>query len=383
MGNRGENEMAIRKEMVDGKWNGLYTVTAEAGKDANGKRIRKVQKGIKGKPQAERVQSKLLGEIDSKKISNKIEKTFDEYTKYWFESYAQIKTKPRTFDGYLSILTNHLIPYFGKYKLSTISSEQVQDYYTEKVKTLSFQTVRHHHRLLSSMFNFAVRKKFISENVLIDVDAPKPQKVEWLTLREDQLITLLKVAEESTKVYYPSIYTAAHTGMRKSEIIGLRWNDINFISKRITIMHTITYSNGKYNFSNTPKGGKIRTLKMTNGLTALLEKIKQEQEIIKKELGKTYNPLDLVFCNSNGNIMISSELSRGLKKALKKADLPDIRFHDLRHTHATILLAKGIHPKIVSARLGHSKIGITMDLYSRVIDEIDDLAVDALNEVFD
>ncbi len=108
-------------------------------------------------------------------------------------------------------------------------------------------------------------------------------------------------------------------------------------------------------------------------------KLKDEHDHRRKILGETFNPHNLVFCNSKGNIMIPSELSRAIKRALKAANLPDIRFHDLRHSHATMLLKENVHSKVVSERLGHSKIQVTLDTYSHVTDSIEGIAVDHLN----
>jgi integrase len=132
-----------------------------------------------------------------------------------------------------------------------------------------------------------------------------------------------------------------------------------------------------------PKNNKPRGIKLTKGLKKLLETLKVEYENQKEILGDAFNPHNLVFCNSRGNIMIPSELTRTFKRVIKAANLPDIRFHDLRHTHATILLKENIHPKIVSARLGHSRTQVTLDLYSHVTDTLEGIAVDCLDNLLD
>lgn len=375
--------MGIKAELNEkGKENNYYTVVVEAGKDPNGKRARLVRKHIKGKGNAQRLYAELLLEVKTKKVTNTSEMTFEEYTGYWLNSYAKTNTKPRTFDNYLSMLENHLIPYLGKFKLTALTSVQIQNYHSEKLKILSAQSVKHHHRLLSKMLNDAVGWEYITKNVMQGVKAPKPVKKEMTTLDEKQLNKLLEVAEKVAPLYFPAIYTAAHTGMRKSEINGLRWKDVDFANEKIRIIQTVTYSKGKYNFSLVPKNGKVRTIKMTKGLTSLLKNLKEDLDTKRKKLGSSFNPIDLVFCNSKGNLIYPGELSRGLKNALKAANLPDIRFHDLRHSMATIMFGRNIHPKLVSERLGHSKISITLDLYSHVIPSIEEKAVDVLNDIF-
>ncbi|MGM0901916.1 MAG: site-specific integrase [Bacillota bacterium] len=176
------------------------------------------------------------------------------------------------------------------------------------------------------------------------------------------------------------MFTAAHTGMRKSELIGLNWKNVDFKAKRFYIRQTITEPNGQYFFNQIPKNEKPRGVKLTSELAKLLLILKEEHDNRKNVLEDTFNPHDRVFCNTKGNIM-AHQKSQGLKRALKAARLPDIRFYDLRHSHATILLKENVHPKIVSARLGHSKIQLTMDTYSHLTDSIEGIAVDSLNHL--
>lgn len=201
------------------------------------------------------------------------------------------------------------------------------------------------------------------------------------TLNVEQLNLLLATAKERTPIYYPVIFAAAHTGMRKSELMGLTWKNVDFKAQRFYIRQTITEANGRYFFNPIPKNEKPRGVKLTAELAKLVVDLKKEHDGRKLALGEAFNQHNLVFCNSKGNIMAPSEMTRALKRALRAAQLPDIRFHDLRHSHATILLQENVHPKIVSARLGHSKIQVTMDTYSHITDSIEGIAVDYLNDL--
>ncbi len=130
------------------------------------------------------------------------------------------------------------------------------------------------------------------------------------------------------------------------------------------------------------KSGKDRSVFIGKSLLEFLTKHKEKCEKTKKALGSSFNPLELVFTNSKGNFIDTRDLSRAYKKAVKKAGLPDTRFHDLRHTHATILLQNNVHPKIVSERLGHSKVSVTLDLYSHVLPSLQDGAVSVFDDAF-
>ncbi|MBV7505638.1 site-specific integrase [Bacillus sp. sid0103] len=248
---------------------------------------------------------------------------------------------------------------------------------------LSAQSVTHHHRVLSKALNDAIDWEFIEKNVAKGAKPPKPLKREMNTFTVEQLNLLLKTAKEKTPVFYPIIYAATHTGMRKSELIGLTWKKVDFHTQRLYIRQTITEANGKYFFNSIPKNEKPRGIKLTAELEKLLTSLNEEHDNQKRILGDSLNPYDLVFCNTKGNIIAPSEISRALKRAIKAAYLPDILFHDLRHSHATILLQANVHPKIVSARLGHSKIQVTMDTYSHLTDSIEGIAVDTLDTLLD
>ncbi|PLS01946.1 hypothetical protein CVD27_22795 [Neobacillus cucumis] len=361
--------------------NGTYYFVLEAGKDTSGKRKRVKRSGFKKINEAKAAMAELMLEL--KKGNSPIEKEMSvhDYLNFWLDNYAKTNTKPKTFAEYEKIIKTHIQPSLGKINLYALTSIRVQQYYAEKLEVLSSQSVLHHHRVLTKALNDAVDWEFLSRNVAKKAKPPKPLKREMKTLCADQLNILVETAKEVTPIYFPIIYTAGHTGMRKSELMGLSWENVDLKNSRLYVRQTITEANGKYFINKRPKNGIARGIKLTVENTKLLMNLKVQNDELRNALGETYNPLNLVFCNSAGNIMAPSEITRALKRALKVANLPDIRFHDVRHSHATILLQAGIHPKIVSERLGHSKVGITLDLYSHVTATIQDQAVTALNEV--
>jgi integrase len=364
--------------------NGTYYFVLEAGRDADGNRKRIKRRGFKKISEAKTAMAELMLDLKNGNLNSLNENmSLNQYLDYWLENYAKTNTKPKTFVEYEKIINTHIKPALGHIHLHELKSVQLQTYYKLKLKSLSAQTVKHHHRLLSKVLNDAIGWELISNNATKGAKPPKPEKTVMKTLSAEQLKVLTKTAKEKTPVYSPIIHSAAHTGMRKSELVGLSWENVDFITEKVYICQTITEANGKFYFNRIPKNEQPRGVKMTKELLRAMETLKEEHDHRKKILGESYNPHNLVFCNSKGNIMASSEISRSLKKALKAAKLPNIRFHDLRHSHATILLKKGVHPKIVSERLGHSNIQITLDLYSHVTDSIEAIAVETLNELFE
>ncbi|WML56675.1 site-specific integrase [Neobacillus sp. PS2-9] len=368
-----------KQDKKTGKW--IFVI--ETGKDSNGKRTR-IKRSFNTKKEAKIAMAEALLEVkNNRNKPNNVQISVGEYLSYWLENYAKTNTKPKTYAEYEKIVRAHLKPSLGHIELQELKSTQLQNYYKEKLNVLSAQSVTHHHRVLSKALNDAIDWEFIEKNVARGAKPPKPSKREMNTYSVEQLNFLLKTAKERTPVFYPIMYAAAHTGMRKSELIGLTWKNVDFHTQRLYIRQTITEANGQYFFNSIPKNEKPRGIKLTAELAKLLGSLKEEHEKQKKILGDGFNPHNLVFCNSKGNIMAPSEISRALKRAIKAANLPDIRFHDLRHSHATILLQANVHPKIVSARLGHSKISVTMDTYSHLTDSIEGIAVDTLDTLLE
>lgn len=363
------------------KKTGMYYFVLEAGKDPFGNRKRVKRSGFKKISEAKAAMAEMMLELKKGNPSNGRKMSLGDYLDYWLENYAKTNTKPKTFAEYEKIIKTHLQPSLGHIMLDELKSIQLQNYYKVKLETLSAQSVTHHHRVLSKALNDAIDWEFINKNVTKGAKPPKPGKHELSTYSAEELNLLLKIAKQKTPVFFPIIYAAAHTGMRKSELIGLTWNNVDLKNQRFYIRHTITEANGKYFFNRIPKNEKPRGIRLTAELAKLVETLKNDHENRKKILGETYNPHNLVFCNSKGNIMASSEISRALKRAIKAAGLPKIRFHDLRHSHATLLLKANVHPKIVSARLGHSKIQVTLDTYSHLTDSIEGIAVEYLDEM--
>ncbi|SHR10045.1 site-specific recombinase XerD [Mycobacteroides abscessus subsp. abscessus] len=361
---------------------GTYYFVLEAGRDANGKRKRIVRKGFKTAKEAKAEMNKLAVELANNDAPEDYNKTFAEYLKYWIENYVKTNLRPKTGAEYVKIIKTHIEPSLGHIKLKELKSTHLQTYYSQKLQKLSAQTVKHHHSLISAALRDAIGWEYIRKNVAKGAKPPKPVKKEMKKLNSDQLNLLFKVAKEKSPVYYPITFAAAHTGMRKSELLGLTWDKVDFDEERLLVMDTITESNGKYFFNPSPKGKEVRPVKLTKELIKLFRELKTENEKRVNTLGQTFNPRNLVFCNSRGNIMSPSEITRAFKRVLKAAGLPDeTRFHDLRHTHATLLLKANIHPKIVSDRLGHSRINVTLDTYSHIDDELQKIAVAKLNEM--
>ncbi|WCK54760.1 site-specific integrase [Aneurinibacillus sp. Ricciae_BoGa-3] len=346
----------------------------ELGKDQQGKRKRKKKRGFKTKREALKELAEAETALNKGVYVEDDQLTLGEYLQFWLKHYAKINTAERTYEGYCSMIHAHIIPALGHFKLSKLTPFHLQSYYAEKLKDgrydgkggLSARTVKHHHRLISKALKDAVKWQKIIRNVAEVVDPPKPKKVEINPLSVNEIKRLLQVAYQSTQ-YYPIIFTAIHTGMRRGELLGLCWKDVDLSNGIIRVRQTLQMIVGTGIIFKEPKSGKGRTVTMTTALINMLQNHKIQQNKSKLAFGDIYQDYGLVFTQGNGKYIQPSELTKAFKKMVNEARVTKVRFHDLRHTHATLLLQQNIHAKVVSERLGHSTIGITLDTYSHVL----------------
>jgi integrase len=182
--------------------------------------------------------------------------------------------------------------------------------------------------------------------------------------------------------YYALYFLALFTGMRRSEILGLRWGDVDFIFTQISVVRSLHHlRNGQFIFRQ-PKTAKSRRLIALSPAAALaLNEHRKNQETICKHIGKELSDDDLVFCQNEGGPLLPDTVTRAWVRMMDKLGLKGVRLHDLRHSHASQLLKQGIHPKIVQERLGHSSISVTLDTYSHVAPGLQRAAAERFDEV--
>ncbi|WP_339063632.1 tyrosine-type recombinase/integrase [Tepidibacillus marianensis] len=365
-----------------------WAFVLDIGRDEKtGKRIQKWFSGYNTKKEAEKAMTQKVHELNTGAYVEPSKLTLRDYLYQWLENYAKVNTAPRTYEGYEMIIRNHLAPSLGHIVLEKLKPLHIQKYYSAKLTNgrfdgmggLSAQTILHHHRVLKEALEQAIKWQLIIRNVADAVEPPRPQKIEMVTLNKEEVSKLIEAAKGSP--LFPIIFTAIYTGMRRGEILALRWKDININNKMISVRQTLQAVKGKGLIFKEPKSGKERTVSIPDSLIEQLKKQKIKQRENKLLLGQIYSDQDLVFAQKNGSPFQPSEVTRGFNKIIKESGITKVRFHDLRHTHATLLLEEGIHPKIVSERLGHSSINITLDTYSHVLPNIQEEAANRFNEL--
>lgn len=283
---------------------------------------------------------------------------------------------PKTLESYRATVRVHLAPTLGHIPLGRLAPQTIQGYLTSKLHTgLSPTTVRYHAAILHQALRQAVKWGLLAHNPVDRVDLPRRARVEMRVWDEEQVRMFLAEARRSS-AYYALYLTALTTGMRQGELMGLRWRDVDLTLGVASIQQTL-YRIGKDVVAKEPKSvSSRRAIALPPTLVETLRGVQAEQMAARREFGETYDDHGLVFCQSSGKPLHAHNVTqRDLPRVAKRAGVPRIRFHDLRHCHATLLLQQGVHPKVVQERLGHSTISMTLDTYSHVVPGMQERAV--------
>lgn len=359
---RANGEGSIRKRK-DGRWEGRYT----AGRDpATGKVI---YKNVLGKTQAE-AKAKLKQAIQESTEVDTIraeQYTVAQWMDVWFENYAKIKVRPSSHQTYKGYIENHIKPNIGSVPLNKLSSLQLQKLYkklltggrVERIeaktqpKGLSPKTVRNINQVISSAMDFAKSQKLITVNPTDGCALPKLEHQEMKTLPVEQLTSFLREARESG--VFEMYYIELATGLRRGELLGLKWEDVDLKNGSLRVQRQVARINGEIVEAPLKTKNSYRTLPLSADAVEVLK----EQR--KKNSGSPY-----VFSSPTGGPISPDSVLHMLHRVLKRAGLPKVRFHDLRHTFATLALQNGVDIKTVSGMLGHFSAGFTLDTYAHV-----------------
>ena len=359
---RANGEGNIRKRK-DGRWEGRYT----AGYDPEtGKRI---IKNVLGKTQAE-VKEKLkiaISESQKLDVSKAGTYTVSSWVKTWYENYAKIKMRPSTYLTYHGYIENHIKPQLGKIPLNDLTTLHLQQFYkkllaegrVERIeaqkqpKGLSAKTVRNIHQIISSALKLAVEQRLIAHNPADGCALPKAERKEMQTLPVEQLTSFLREAKDSG--VFALYYIDLTTGLRRGELLGLKWSDIDLEKGDLRVQRQIGRIDGKIIEMPLKTKNAYRTLPLSADAISVLK-------IQKCKVGNS----EWVFPSPTGSPMSPDSVLHMLHRVLKRAGLPKVRFHDLRHTFATLALQNGVDIKTVSGMLGHFSAGFTLDTYAHV-----------------
>lgn len=304
--------------------------------------------------------------------------TAAQWLESWLEGYVKTNCSQRTQDGYESIIKNHLIPKLGHLQLRKLQPEMIEAYYGKATEKLCARTVQHHHRLLSEALKHAERRGHIGRNPCSLVAAPSPRKRMMRTLTPAEVEVMLMHA--ASNQFYPVYYCAVSTGLRQAELLGLRWRNVDLDGMSISVWQVLYKRGGVCTFKEPKTRGSARRVSTTPKLALFLRQYKAQREVMYLERGKVLGLDSLVFASDKGKPLDPCTVTHNFARIVRQAGLDGVRFHDLRHTFASIMLMKGAKPKVISECLGHASVAFTMDVYSHLIEGMQEDAMLLLDE---
>jgi len=370
MTKRGNGEGSIYRRKEDNIW--VASVTLDSGK-------RRVFYGKTRKEAYDKLQ-KALSEHQQGLLIGTSKQTVEQYLVQWLAGRKHIirSSSTRMYESFIRI---HIVPVIGNVMLQKLTAQHIKMLHSKKLdEGLSPTTVVSIHRMLKTALSDAVKAGMLAKNVCNNVETPRKKEYEMKPLTLEQAQKLMKFV--SGHELEAIIVLALTTGMRRGELVALKWQDINFIQGTLQVRRTITRDKKlKYIEAELKTKKSRRSVTLASLTIDILLRHRIHQGEVKLKAGSEWQEHDFVFTTAIGTSLNPESLLGRFKKILKRAELPNIRFHDLRHSAATLLLGMGVHTKIVQELLGHSTMAMTADIYSHVLPTMQQGAIDRLNDV--
>jgi len=353
---RGNNEGSLYKRK-NGTWRALVTIEG-----------RRLSKSFKTKREAQEWLRQLLDEIDYGLTFNSAQVTLEEFMEEWLVS-VEPTVRFNTHKQYCQITRQHILPVLGELKLRELKPGQIQQLYNQMVrKGFSARTVQLVHSVLHRSLVHAVKLGVITRNPDDATTPPKPKPKEMKFYDENQAQKMLITAKSKSDRYYAIYHLAVSTGIRQGELLGLKWSDLEWEFGSLQIQRQLTKKRGGGFALTSPKTkAGIRRIDLGDNSLSILREHLQMQYQETSQAGEKWLDNDLIFPSTVGTPDDRDNLRKRFKAVLREAGLPEIRFHDLRHTAAALMLNNGIPVIVVSRRLGHARPSITLDIYGHLI----------------
>ena len=370
-----------------------YRLRVSWGYTGDGKRIiYKKTVETKNKTEAEKELALFIAEIETGQALSAKKLRFRDYSEFWINNYAIPNLSPKTYERYRSMLKSRILPYLGNMYLDKIQPMQLIYLYQELSNCtytrkntkhkLSSKTILEHHRLLHSMFQQAVYWQMIAYNPASRVRPPKSQKPSINFYDDTQTVALIKALEGEELKFRVIILLTVFTGLRRGEVLGLEWQDVDFDNSSITVRQASQYVSSIGIYTKDPKTETSkRVISIPDNITKLLEQFKSKQLESKLKAGNKWIDTNRLFVQWNGSPMHPDTITKWFKSFLERKNLSPITFHGLRHTHATLLISQGLDVRTVSNRLGHAQTSTTLNIYAHSFAKMDREASDKLDNL--
>jgi len=387
---RGNGEGSITQRKSDGLWQAAITIGVNP---KTGDPLRKFFYGKERKDVAKKLNQALI-DFQNNNLTDSKNLTLGNWCDIWLETYGKINLKPRTYESYEAFIRLHIKPAIGHMKLKDLKPRNIQKLYNEKFKNgrtdkkggLGVRSVERIHTVLNLALNQAVAEKYIPTNPAKGTKLPKRDNKEARFFTVEEQKTFISLLTDNSK-YDFAILLDLGTGLRRGEILALKWIDIDWEQKTLKVRRSLSRTKDKDDLTkstltlDTPKTKKSnRLVPIPEPLFERLKEYRTKQDKTKKIAGKLWNENGLIFCTDLGKPLEPRNFNRRFDSLIQKAGIHDISVHCLRHTYATRLLESNVHPKVVQELLGHSSITMTLDLYSHVVDNVKQEAICQLNQ---
>jgi len=368
-----------------------WQYTIDLGTDsATNKRKQRSKGGFSTEREAEKAMIFLINEVNTGNYNVNIAMNENILLRYYLEKWliaVKGNLKDKTYDTYSDLIRWYLLPKLGDKPIKDLKPYEIQEHYTylqdkSNGLGLSGTTACHVHNVLNSSLKQAVDWELLYKNPCDKVKRPRRNEKEIVVLDVEEVARLL-TALEGGSLYIPTVI-ALTTGMRRSEILGLNWSDIDLINKTIFVKNQLVKEDGLFELDKLKTDSSKRNIYLLDFTIEVLQNELALQKQNKAELKENYNDGNYVCCMGDGRPYdpeyISRHFLRKMTTFTTRLDIPKVTFHELRHTHATLMLQSNVNPKVVSERLGHSKVNITLDTYSHVLPNMQKDAVLKLTE---
>ena len=342
---------------ADGRYSGFITLENGKRKYFYGKTEKEVLKKVR----------QAIYERDQGTLATGPQQTVKQLLEYWLEKVHKSHIRVSTYEEYAALMRKHIVPVIGHLRLQKLTVQHIHSLYAQKLEEgLSSARVRGIHAVLHSALKYAVRTNLVARNVSDMVGLPSIQKHEMQPLEPGQAQALLeKVSEHGLGAL---LTVALATGMRQGELLALRWQDVDWKLGELQIRRSVRYRGRRGFLESKPKTESgVRRVTLPSFVVEVLKRHRVSQLEVRLQAGASWIERDLVFCRPDGDFMKAPTLRYQFFRLLEKVGLPRMRFHDLRHTAATLLLSMGVEMRVIQDILGHSNIATTANVYAHVL----------------
>ena len=352
---------------------GSWSIVLDLGRDPSTGKRKQQWVTVRGtKKQAESKLAELQHQMDTGGYIKPSKDTVGAFLQSWLTSYVSTLVRPKTFEGY-QYRAKHLIGGLGHILLADLRPDHIHHYYREKGKTLAPATLIKHHNLLKAALAQAVEWRTLPRNVAESVKPPQVRRKEMRALTGSEVHRLLEACEG--KPWHPIFHTLTWTGLRRSELLGLRWKDLDLMLATLRVVQTLQKLNtGEFIYQEPKTAAGRRTIALSPTSCLELQAHREKQGRDAEALGIALTDETLVFSHPDGTPRVPSTLTLAFRRLTKRIGLEGVRLHDLRHTMASLYLQQGVSPKTVAERLGHASVVITLDLYSHCLPGVQEAA---------